>query len=147
MLSSLTFLSHEEELTTYEQNKDNIYKLIEKIDNLLYNTELNKQLIESKLNELKELHIDEEILKYINKVEQYLLTYNNLNNLKRITAYNNIYINIVHYNRSYHNRIIDSDEIYNADISINKADLEKYNETREKYIKYKNKYNKAKKSI
>jgi hypothetical protein len=148
ILSGLTFSLHEEdELSTYEQNRDHIYKLIEEIDNLLYNAELNKTSIEAKLGELKGLHIDEEILKYINKVEQYLLNHDSLNNIERINAYNNIYIDVIHYNLSYQNRIIDNDEVYNADISINKADLEQYNEAREKYIKYKNKYNKAKKLI
>jgi len=148
MLSGLTFSLHEEdELSTYEQNRDHIYKLIEEIDNLLYNAELNKTSIEAKLGELKGLHIDEEILKYVNKVEQYLLNHDSLNNIERINAYNNIYIDVIHYNLSYQNRIIDNDEVYNADISINKADLEQYNEAREKYIKYKNKYNKAKKLI
>ena len=92
MLASLTF-SHDtdSDLLQHEKNKDDIFKLIGDIDDLLHKAILDKGIITTKLIDLKGLHLDAEVLEYIKKVEAYILNYDNLTPINRIKAYSSIY--------------------------------------------------------
>ena len=157
-----------------EKNKDTVFKLIEEIDNLLYQPVLLETKINEKLMLLEDLlssSSDAEIRVYISNVRTYLTKYTKPSFIT-IKAYNNIYIDRVDYNKSYENRIIDrvyynksykdrdditiivSDEIYSDDITIYKiknniteVNDNTYTEVHKKYLKYKNKYIKSKNQL
>ena len=91
-LSSLSFTQHlDEELGIYEKNNDYIYKLINEIDFLLYESNFKKDDIESKLNILLKLNHDEEVIRYIQKVKKYISLDDKVSNEEKINLYKNIY--------------------------------------------------------
>jgi len=81
----------DDELAQHERNTDLIFGLITRIDDLLYEVVLDKPTVQSKLLELNNLVVENQVMQYIRKVQRYIDNYDSWSPIERLHEYSIIY--------------------------------------------------------